>query len=159
MNSQSDEHRVGNITSIAMAFEGGIGLIALGLGWYFGVPPLESVVGQSAAGNALATVWGLAAAVPLFLALVVWDKASTSWMGHLRQVVQDKVVPLFRGTTTWQLLLIALSAGIGEELLYRGLVQDGLSQWIGEPHGTWVALLVASVFFGVCHWVTGEYAL
>lgn len=159
MNSQSGEHRVGNITSIAMAFEGGIGLIALGLGWYFGVPPLESVVGQSAAGNALATGWGLAAAVPLFLALVVWDKASTSWMGHLRQVVQDKVVPLFRGTTTWQLLLIALSAGIGEELLYRGLVQDGLSQWIGEPHGTWVALLVASVFFGVCHWVTGEYAL
>jgi membrane protease YdiL (CAAX protease family) len=159
MNAGNDDHQLGNITAIALAFEGGIGLVALALGWYFGVPPLGSVVAQSAASGLLATFWGLAVAVPLFVALVVWDRTGTGWMRHLRAVVQQQVVPLFRGTTTWQLLAISLAAGVGEELLYRGLLQVGLARWIGEPHGTWVALLVASVFFGVCHWVTGEYAL
>jgi membrane protease YdiL (CAAX protease family) len=159
MNAASNDHQHGNIASIALAFEGGIGLVALALGWFFGVPPLQSVVGQSVAIGVWATLWGLAAAVLLFVALVLWDRAATAWMVHLREVVQQTVVPLFRGTTTGQLLLISLAAGVGEEMLYRGFVQDGLARWIGEPHGIWVALLVASVLFGVCHWVSGEYAL
>jgi membrane protease YdiL (CAAX protease family) len=159
MNSEHGQSAVSHITSVALAFEGGIGLVALALGWYFHVDPLQSFVGQTAASNAVATAWGLLAAVPLFVALVIWDRAATSWLGQLREVVRDKVVPLFRGAATWQLLLIALAAGVGEELLYRGLIQVGLAGWIGPPHGTWVAWLAASVFFGVCHWVTGEYAL
>jgi membrane protease YdiL (CAAX protease family) len=159
MTPERDDNPAGNITGVALLFEGGIGLVALGLGWFFGVSPLESVVRHSLPENVLAVIWGLAAAIPLFVALVVWDTGGQSWMAHLRQAVQQKVVPLFRGATTWQLLLISLAAGVGEELLYRGLVQVGLAQWAGEPHGAWMGLFVGSVFFGVCHWVTGEYAL
>jgi membrane protease YdiL (CAAX protease family) len=50
-------------------------------------------------------------------------------------------------------------AGLGEELLFRGLVQAGLARLISGPAGIWIALLAASLLFGVFHWLSTTYAL
>jgi membrane protease YdiL (CAAX protease family) len=52
------------------------------------------------------------------------------------------------------MLLIALLAGVGEELFFRGLLQPGLAGWTGA----WTALILTSALFGVLHWITPAYA-
>jgi membrane protease YdiL (CAAX protease family) len=50
---------------------------------------------------------------------------------------------------------ISVLAGVGEEALFRGLVQDTLAAWM--PLG--VALALASLLFGLLHAVTPTYAV
>ena len=45
------------------------------------------------------------------------------------------------------------------ELLFRGLIQSGLQGWFGEPYGWALALAVASIAFGICHWLNATYAI
>jgi hypothetical protein len=45
-------------------------------------------------------------------------------------------------------LAIFLFIGIPEELLFRGLIQNFLDQWLGKG---WTSLLVASIVFGAAH--------
>jgi membrane protease YdiL (CAAX protease family) len=65
---------------------------------------------------------------------------------------------MFGGASLWQLAVVALAAGVGEELLFRGLVQAGLERWLGGVEGRIAALAIASVLFGVCHWLNATYA-
>ena len=53
----------------------------------------------------------------------------------------------------WQLALIATLAGFGEELLFRGLLQLGLS----NVFHVWLAIFITSVIFGLAHAVTFTY--
>ena len=46
-------------------------------------------------------------------------------------------------------------AGIGEEALFRGIIQTTLADWLNQ----WVALAVASALFGLGHLVTPAYAV
>ena len=57
----------------------------------------------------------------------------------------------------WQLTVIAALAGIGEELFFRGLIQLGLSAGLGL--NVWLAILIASLIFGLAHAVTQTYFL
>ena len=53
---------------------------------------------------------------------------------------------------------MAAAAGLGEELLFRGLVQAGLAKLIPGAAGVWIALVVASLVFGIFHWLNTTYA-
>ena len=55
----------------------------------------------------------------------------------LDDVVRQLLVPLFRSARIWQLFVISALAGIGEEFLFRGVVQAGAEQFFGSP---WLAL-------------------
>ena len=59
--------------------------------------------------------------------------------------------------TLWQLAVIAALAGIGEELFFRGLIQLGLSAWLGID--VQIAIFIASVIFGLAHATTLTYFL
>ena len=78
---------------------------------------------------------------------------------HLRALVRHLLAQLLGGASRRQLLLVALAAGVGEELLFRGLIQAGLKSWIGPPWGVGVGLVVGSLLFGACHWLSTTYAL
>ena len=49
--------------------------------------------------------------------------------------------------------LIALSAGVGEEMLFRGVLQSSLGAWLGIGWG----LAVASILFGLLHPISIPY--
>jgi membrane protease YdiL (CAAX protease family) len=53
------------------------------------------------------------------------------------------------------LLAIATLAGVGEEMLFRGVFQGVLSRWAGVG----VGLTLASALFGVLHAITFTYAV
>ena len=68
-------------------------------------------------------------------------------------------MPLFRDCNLAQLAIISALAGLGEETLFRGVVQVGVAQGIAGPHGVWLGLLVAAILFGLLHLITPMYAI
>lgn len=138
------------VARLAVALEGGLLIIALGLGLLLGVRPLGGarITAAALAGGAVATVPTI---------LLMWWLSSSTWrpLRRLRREVEDTIVPLFADCTMAELVLIALLAGVAEETLFRGLVQRG----IGEAAGPVAGLLVAGGLFGLAHFVTHTYAL
>ena len=55
----------------------------------------------------------------------------------------------------WQLAFVAALAGFGEELLFRGLLQQGLTGMMDWR----LAVLLTSLFFGLAHAATVTYFL
>jgi membrane protease YdiL (CAAX protease family) len=53
-------------------------------------------------------------------------------------------------------LLVAVGAGVGEEVLFRGVLQEGLSQATGSRTA---GLVCAAAIFGALHFATPLYAL
>ena len=135
---------------LAIAFEGALLVLALVVGRLVGVPALASVQLDWAG-----PIWGLVATAPLLGAL--WWFATSPWapLARIRGEIDRAVTTLFAGASVPQLALIALAAGVGEEVLFRGLLQPG----IAGVAGTAVGLLAASVLFGLCHLVTPAYAV
>jgi membrane protease YdiL (CAAX protease family) len=80
-------------------------------------------------------------------------------LARLRETTEEIVLQMFRGASFVQLAAVSIAAGLGEELLFRGLVQAGLTNLIGGPLAPWVALAAVSVLFGVCHWLSTTYAI
>mgnify|MGYP006283739743 CR=1 FL=1 len=134
--------------AVALAFESGLALLALTLALLFGLQPWQSIsadpaaLGQSGLGTAL-----------LVGAVLALMQARWQWVQNLERIVQDHLAPLFRGAGPTALGAVALAAGIGEELLFRGVIQDGLSGAAGPG----IALLVASLLFGLAHAITPAY--
>jgi membrane protease YdiL (CAAX protease family) len=46
-------------------------------------------------------------------------------------------------------------AGLGEEALFRGVIQGGLVAYIGVP----MAIVVSSVLFGLAHYISKTYVV
>ncbi len=153
--------RVGKITALAVAFEGGLGLVALLLGWLLGVWPVPGVEldGSTWSEHGPALLWGLAATGPMLIGFWLIDRFPWGPLNELKRDVERLVVPLFHGCSILELALIAAAAGIGEEMLFRGLLQHGMSAWLAPPWGVWIALVAASCVFGCCHLLSTTYAV
>jgi membrane protease YdiL (CAAX protease family) len=91
----------------------------------------------------------LSALPPLGLfAFSMSDKVKNiTFLRRLRATMMDRVRPVFAGAKLPDLILIALAAGIAEELLFRGVIQ------------TRFGLIAASVLFGAVHYVTPAYVV
>lgn len=143
---------------LAVIFEGGLALVALGLGYLcdFDVLRLQDWT--------IDGVWiGLLGTAPVVFGLIVLDRFPIGPFAGLKQVVDDTIVPMFRGVTIPQFFVIAALAGVGEEMLFRGLLQGGLERLLlartDATTAAWTALLVASAIFGLMHPITRMYAL
>jgi membrane protease YdiL (CAAX protease family) len=64
------------------------------------------------------------------------------------------VTPLFAECTWLDFAVISLVAGVGEESIFRGVLQYGLVSWVGAVG----AIVIAAAVFGLVHWVTPMYA-
>ena len=139
---------------VAAVFEGGLAVVALAAGWALGHHPLATFHWEwSAAG------WGLVAAAGPLAAL--WLCLRWSWrpIERLVEVVDRLILPLFKSCGPAEMAIIALLAGLGEEMLFRGVVQAATADWIGGQAGVWVGLLVAALLFGLAHLITPAYGV
>jgi len=71
------------------------------------------------------------------------------------EFVDKQLSPMFRGLSVWQIALISLSAGVGEEILFRWCLMGGLDQFLSLP----AAVAISSVVFGLAHCVNVTYFL
>lgn len=134
--------------AFALGFEGGLAVLALALALIFGLAPWLTIeLSAEALGLSVAATAPLVAAV-LALMQVQWD-----WVRKLRGIVEDHLLPLFTNAGPVAVLAVAAAAGVGEELLFRGVIQAGLEGLIGPA----AALAAASLLFGLAHALTAAY--
>jgi membrane protease YdiL (CAAX protease family) len=63
------------------------------------------------------------------------------------------VLSLFRGASLPELALVAVLAGIGEEMLFRGLIQT----WLTSALNPALAILITAALFGLAHAISRSY--
>lgn len=145
----------------AFSFEAALGVVALAVGWTIGVDPLSTIpiTDDSLNNNLLATLWGIAAALPLLVALLLINRLPLRSFTEIRRFVDERVLPLFQPLSLFELGAISFAAGFGEELLFRGLLQVGIAERVDGPFGIVIAVAIAALLFGVCHWITPAYAV
>jgi hypothetical protein len=107
-----------------------------GVPWVYPAPWIVMPVWQGLA---------LSAGLGVLLALVVVagtrvTVARFAWAQRLHLDLR----PIAHGLTLWQIVSIATFSSLGEELLFRGLLQP------------WLSVLPTAVLFGVCHQMPGE---
>lgn len=126
---------------LAGLVEGGTVLLALVLGRVAGINPWSDVAWTwSAVGI------GLLATAPIFLVYAV--------ARDTRTVAIETIGPALSLCRWYDLVVLAAVAGLGEELLFRGVLQPWLS-----GSSPWVGFVAANVLFGLVHFVTPTYAV
>lgn len=138
----------------AAIFEGSLVVVAMVLGWLLGQPPLRTFYF-----DLRDAAWGLAATMPPLGLFWLCLKAPWRPLQSIARIVNEMLVPLFRDCRPMQLLIIAALAGVGEEMLFRGVIQAAIAQEIGGARGMWLGLLIAAALFGLLHPITPMYAL
>jgi membrane protease YdiL (CAAX protease family) len=132
-----------------LGFEAALGALALIIAWLAGIPLVAAF-----AGDWLTAVgWGVAATLPLLLLMVWFETSRLDGLVEIRRFVEQKLIPLFDGIPAGGIFLIALFAGVFEELLFRGVIQVGLDGALG----LWPALVLTSLLFGLAHAMTRAY--
>ncbi len=101
----------------------------------------------------------LGATAPPLILFLLCLKLPLTPLKEIARIVDEMIVPLFRDCRVWQLVVIAALAGLGEEMVFRGVVQAAVAEWIGGPRGLWLGLLAAAALFGFLHTITPAYAL
>ena len=139
-----------DIFGAAVVFEGGMVLLALALGWSLTPRPQDRIEW-----TADGILWGLAATMPLLATFAISRILPAKPLQELKKLVDDLLVKLFQTCTLPQLAVISLLAGLGEELLFRGLMQPWLTERIGIVQG----VLITSALFGLLHAITATYAV
>ncbi|WP_168221595.1 CPBP family intramembrane glutamic endopeptidase [Aquisphaera giovannonii] len=138
------------IIIFAAFFEGGLAFLSLLLGWWLGHNPLERFSWRLE--DALC---GLAAMLPLVGLFVLILHRPVGPLRQIRSFCEEEFVPLLSGSSWSDMLLVSISAGVGEELLFRGVIQGTLAAWMGDAGG----IAVSSVVFGILHPISMPYVV
>jgi hypothetical protein len=151
---QINSPSVMNFAVTAAAFEGGLAIFALSLGWAFGISPMDSFHWSWTG-----LVWGCIATLPPLGLLALCIYLPWEPFRRILLLMEQTILPLFRECGLWEIAVIALLAGLGEEMLFRSIVQNGLAVWIGSPYGIALGLTTAALVFGLLHGLTLTYAI
>jgi uncharacterized protein len=151
-------------TPIAAAlFEGSLVFVALSLGWMLSLAPLATF-----RVTPRAVALGLAAVGPMLVLLALCVSVPRRPFSDVLGVADETLLPWFRSCNVVELAALSLLAGLGEEMLFRGIVQEYLSQYFdraliewaaSEQWAAWLAILLTAIVFGLLHAVNWSYAL
>mgnify|MGYP002625408280 CR=1 FL=1 len=136
---------------LGIAVEGGLVLLAFGIGWITGIAPLESFAWEWPA-----VVWGVAGALPVFALFLLSQRYPLGPLKQINRFLVEAVGPALAACRWYELVLIAAMAGFGEEVLFRGVLQPWIETW---GWGIIAALVISNVIFGAAHLITPAYAV
>lgn len=135
--------------NLAALFEGGMVGVAIVAGWMLGLEPLKLV-----RWNTDALSWGVLATLPLVTLFLVSMRIRFAPLVRIEKLLVEMLGPSLAACRPLDLVFLAMLAGFGEELLFRGVVQP----WF-EQFGAAAGLIGSNVIFGLAHAVTPTYAI
>ena len=143
-----------NFPLTAAIFEGSLVPAAIGLGWLLKSPPLATFHfdGRGA-------LLGVAATLPLLAMFWLCMKCPWRPLANIAKIVDEMIATLFQNCRVMELAILAALAGLGEEMLFRGVVQTMAAAEIGGPYGVAIGLAVSAFLFGMFHCITPTYAI
>ncbi len=134
----------------ALVFEGLLIPLALVLALAAGVRPWFELVPRAST-----LPLALAATAVLLVALAPAAVRRPPWFRAIEALVRPLVATLFRRHRVAGVLVVSALAGLGEELLMRGVLQAWLAQGLGPAP----AVTIAAVVFGLAHYLSHVYFL
>src|SRR5262245_42503794 len=120
---RDDTPRRREVVLLAVLFEGGLGVLALGFGWLVDCPPWQGLYW-----NVKDTFLAAIATLPLLLLFLLCVRWPLGPLARIKAFAEEVIKPLFRACTLLDLAAISLLAGVGEEMLFRGVLQDLFSR-------------------------------
>lgn len=138
------------LVALGGGVEGSFVLLAWLLGWLVGFPPFAQIHW-----HLTEAVYGFAACSPMVLGALALMRWPIGPLASIKRFSEEVIRPLFVRCTVLDLALISLLAGLGEELLFRGVLQPWFAHWMGAIP----ALLLASLLFGLVHPITTAYVV
>src|SRR5262245_156592 len=126
----------------ALLFEGSLIAVAAGLGWWFGIAP-----GERLAWEIRGLIWGIGGTLPMVVLFVLGNRYPVGPLRRIKQFLFDALGPSLVACCWYDLFVVAAVAGIGEEMLFRGVLHP------------LVGLAWSNVLFGLAHFITPTYAL
>lgn len=129
-------------------FEFGLGLVAWATGRFVGIDVLQSV--QFSANG---FVIGILATVPLLVMLCCLLRWPSGPLGKLVDKTRHIARTFLAPCGIVGLAVVALGAGVGEEMLTRGLLHTFALKHLAPS----VALLVTGIVFGLMHPISTSY--
>ena len=137
---------------MAVLVEGGLAILALVVAWFFRIPLREQF---PPAGKPLVLAFfrGVLATLPMLIVFLWLVHSSSPTLQQLRRQVEWLMGELFPTQSIAQFALIAVLAGVGEELLFRGALQTLVGRWTTPVAG----LLIVSLLFGLAHALSKLY--
>lgn len=134
--------RLGILTEVVLL------LVALFLNGIWALPveqnPLRATTGLT---NLGAVLVGVISGVVLSGWFFVGWFSDLPPLRRIQQFVREQLAPMLSECRTWELIAVAAFAGIGEEVLFRGVLQ---------PRVGW---LFATLLFGLAHPITPTYVI
>lgn len=146
---------------VAAAAEICLGLLGLFLGWWIG-PDSRAHVPSLSDAERLSEGIVLGVCLGAVLAAAVFALSALPWRGlkELQELMESRLAGFLHPMTRAELVVLSMAAGLGEELLFRGWLQQGLFELLGAEHNLGMgllAVLIASLLFGLAHPMTPLY--
>ena len=138
------------VVYLALVFEGGLVGIALGLGWLLDAPAFAQF--QLSWTGA---IQGVLATLSLLLLVLCAGFLDYRPVEDLFSLSREHITRLFSDASLLDLALVAGVAGLGEEVLFRGVIQTVLATYFGPLAG----VLIAAVLFGLVHSLSLAYVI
>lgn len=147
MQSETNEGRAQTV-AMAMIFEVGLGFAGVVVAALAGIDlKSQLVVSQQAVLN------GLLACLPILAMLLVLYQVKWQPLLELRYEVERIVGELFGESSWFELALVSIAAGVGEEILFRGALQPLGIGWLSF----WPGFILVAILFGLAHAMTKIY--
>ena len=89
----------------------------------------------------------------LLVLFVILLRATAAPLRRIREILERLLLPLIRNCHWLELAVVSITAGLGEEWLFRGLLQGALARHLSDVP----AIVLASIAFGLCHYITHTY--
>jgi membrane protease YdiL (CAAX protease family) len=144
------EARRQTVVLLAIFVEGGLLAGASLLGWMLDQPPLRFFNWTP-----WAALWGVAATLPLLVLFFVFLRWPIKPFKRIQRFSEEVIRPLLAPCSWIDLLGISLLAGLGEEVFFRGVIQEAFARRLP----VWAGVLVAGVLFGLVHSITFTYVV
>ncbi len=147
----------------AVAVELGLGLLAMLLGYFTDVDVrqwIPKLDGESFPSSIVYGMgYGVVAAVPMLALAALLERLPWAPFRDLRQLDKHPFMIELLQLSYWDLLAIAIAAGVGEELLLRGWLMGWLlgPVDVASPERWLLAIAVSSIAFGLLHFISPLY--
>lgn len=119
--------------------------IATAVGWYL---RLDLLVWRE-------TAWSWSGAVGLGIGVglvVVGISHVLDWTTDWAEQLSQEFGKYFGDVSIEETLMLAVSSGVAEEVFFRGLIQQALTEFtFTGPNAVWLGIAVSSLVFGVLH--------
>jgi len=152
-----------NVLWVGVIVEGGLFCVALVLGWFGFCDHRQPLNQFDWEFGKKAILWGVVATLPMLVYLAMFHFWTPAFFKPMREFVETRLNPMFRGSSLLELLILSIMAGIGEELFFRWCLQGGITSVlelrIGITGAVASGLVIASFVFGGCHWVNASYGI